>query len=124
MKPYPRNIIDYVPITPIYKRQDVVKQTRYSPYRIISNLEPVMLEIKLTNSISKNETYRGYYYTTQKNETLYQIAKNYYNNESFFWIIAKANLLKNDATAILPQGITLKIPLLSELSSNNGYWNM
>lgn len=52
MKPYPRNKIDYTPITPIYAKQDTAKQSRYSPYRLITNLDPIALEIKLTNSIS------------------------------------------------------------------------
>lgn len=123
MKPYPRNKINYIPITPIYAKQDTAKQSRYSPYRLITNLDPIALEIKLTNSISSNETYRGYYYTTSRNETLYEIAKNYYNSESYWWIIAKANGLKNDGVSILSQGVTLRIPLFSELTRQGGYFN-
>lgn len=124
-KAYPRNNIKFDSITPIYEQNDMLnKESRYSIYRIISNLNFPALEIKLTNSISKNETYKGYYYTTTKNETLYQIAKKYYGNEQFYWIIAKANGLKNDGISIIDKNVTLVIPLMSELQDTGGYFDM
>lgn len=125
MKPYPRNEINFKPITPNYVTYDTPYLTsRYSTYRKIDNLNFPVLEIKLTNSISSNETYKGYYYTTKKNETLYQIAKDYYDSEDYWWIIAKANGLKNNGIQALEQGITLNIPAFSELTGPGGYFSV
>lgn len=124
MKPYPRNNINYNVTTPIYTAYDALnKNSRYSVYKKIDNLDFPVLEIKLTNSISNNETFKGYYYTTQNKETLYQIAKNYYDDESYYWIIAKANGLKNDGIQVLEQGTTLVIPTFSELTTPGGYFS-
>ena len=60
MKPYPKNNISYEPITPIYVTNNIAnKDSRYSTYRIIDNLPDKALEIKLTNSISRNKTFNG-----------------------------------------------------------------
>lgn len=121
---YPKNNICFNIPTPIYTVNNTVgRESRYSIYRKIDNLDFPALEIKLTNSISQNETYRGYYYTTTENETLYQVAKKYYDNENFWWIIAKANGLKNSGISILDKGITLSIPAYIELSNKGGYFN-
>ena len=123
MKPYPKNNIKYKPITPIYiKNTTQYKESRYSTYRVIDNLPYNALEVKLTNSISQNETYNGFYYTTSKNETLYEISKKYYGSEKFYWIIAKANGLKNNGISILPQDVTLIVPSYTELQIDGGYF--
>lgn len=123
MKPYPKNNIDYKPITPIYaKNTTKYGESRYSTYRVVDNLTDNALEIKLTNSISQNDTYNGFYYTTTKNETLYEIAKKYYDSEKFYWIIAKANGLKDNALSVLPLGTTLTIPSFVELQIDGGYF--
>lgn len=125
MKPYPRNEIKYKPITPIYIRNDTAnKESRYSTYRVIDNTQRRELEIKLTNSISRNDTFNGYYYTTTKRETLYEIAKQYYDKESFYWIIAKANGIKDDGLCIIEKGVTLVIPNYIELQKDGGYFNV
>lgn len=124
MKPYPRNNINYNVITPTYEKGNINIVSRYSIYKRITNLPFEALEIKLTNSISKNETYRGYYYTTTKNETLYQIAKKYYDDENYWWIIAKANNLQNDGISILEPNITLSIPAFMELTTTGGYFSV
>lgn len=122
-RPYPRNNVDYDVITPTYRRNTINTLSRYSVYREITNLPFLALEIKLSNSISKNETYKGYYYTTTRNETLYQIAKKYYGNENYYWVIAKANNLKNEGIAILESNITLVIPAFIELTTAGGYFS-
>lgn len=125
MKPYPRNNITEKPITPVYiKNTTPYQESRYSVYRVIDNLPKDALEIKLTNSISQNETFDGYYYTTTQNETLYSIAKKYYNNEKFYWVIAKANGMKDDKLAIIPRNTTLVIPALAELQNDGGYFSI
>ena len=124
MKPYPRNNVNYNVITPTYEKGNINIVSRYSIYKRITNLPFEALEIKLTNSISKNETYRGYYYTTTKNETLYQIAKKYYDDENYWWIIAKANNLQNDEISILEPNITLSIPAFMELTTTGGYFSV
>lgn len=123
MKPYPKNNISYEPITPIYVTNNIAnKDSRYSTYRIIDNLPDKALEIKLTNSISRNKTFNGYYYTTKENETLYSIAKLYYDKEEFYWIIAKANGLKDSGITIIPKNTTLVIPNYIELQKDGGYF--
>ena len=123
MKPYPKNNISYEPITPIYVTNNITnKDSRYSTYRIIDNLPDKALEIKLTNSISRNKTFNGYYYTTKENETLYSIAKLYYDKEEFYWIIAKANGLKDSGITIIPKNTTLVIPNYIELQKDGGYF--
>lgn len=126
MKPYPKNNITYKPITPIYAKNTKTSLTnsRYAIYRLIDNLPYKALEIKLTNSISKNASYNGYYYTTTKNETLYEIAKKYYDDESLYWIIAKANGLSDNYISIIPKDVTLVIPNYSELQIDGGYFSV
>lgn len=122
MKPYPRNNINYDIVTPTYEKSVVNVTSRYSVYRQITNLPFKALEIKLSNSISKNTTYQGYYYTTTQNETLYQISKKFYNTENYWWIISKANSLKDDDISIIPPGVTLSIPVFIELTKTGGYF--
>lgn len=126
MKPYPKNNIMYKPITPIYTKNTKTSLTnsRYAIYRLIDNLPYKALEIKLTNSISRNVSYNGYYYTTTKNETLYEIAKKYYDDESLYWIIAKANGLSDNYISTIPKDITLVIPNYSELQIDGGYFSV
>ena len=80
-------------------------------------------EIRLTNSISRNATYKGYYYTTTRNETLYEIANKYYDNEDYYWILAKANGLKDSKLSSLKPNTTIIIPSLSELQVPGGYFS-
>lgn len=123
MKPYPNNSIKFDVITPEYKSNTTQnKDSRYSIYRVIDNLPNDTLEVRLINSISKNSTYKGYYYTTRSRETLYSIAKKYYDKESFYWIIAKANGLKDDGLSVIPIGTTLVIPNYIELQKSGGYF--
>lgn len=125
MKPYPRNNIQYKPITPMYiSNPTSIKTSRYSMYRVIDNAPKDELEIRLTNSISKNPTFNGYYYTTTKRETLYEIAKTYYDNEDYYWIIAKANGIKDDGLSVIEKGVTLIIPNYVELQKSGGYFNV
>lgn len=123
MIPYPRNNINYTPITPIYtKNTTKFQESRYYPYRIIDNLPRDALEIKLTNSISQNKTFNGYYYTTENNETLYSIAKKYYDREDFYWILAKANGIRDNGLSIIPKGTTIVVPNYIELQKEGGYF--
>ena len=123
MKPYPRNNIDYVIPTPEYTNQSINMNSRYSTYRIITNLPFNVLEVKLRNLITTNKSFRGYYYTTSQPETLYQIAKKYYNNENYYWIIAMTNNLKNDKLTVVEPQTTVIIPALTELTNTNGYFS-
>lgn len=125
MTAYPNNKIDFKVISPEYIKNDTSnKQSRYSVYRKITNLPFQALEVKLLNTISKNPTYEGYYYTTKENETLQQISKKYYNTERLWWVIAKANNLKNENLITLNKNITIVIPQLLELTKENGYFNL
>ena len=58
MKPYPRNNIDYVIPTPEYTNQSINMNSRYSIYRIITNLPFNVLEVKLRNLITTNKSFR------------------------------------------------------------------
>lgn len=123
MKPYPKNNIKYDVITPTYiKNSTANKESRYSMYRIIDNTKSNILEVKLFNSITQNETFNGYYYTTKQNETLYSIAKKYYDKEDFYWIIAKANSIKDDGLSVIAKNTTLIIPNYIELQKSGGYF--
>lgn len=123
MRPYPRNDIKYVPITPKYiKNPTAYKDSRYSVYRVIDNENKKSLEIHISNSISKNPTYNGYYYTTTKNETLYSIAKKYYGKEQYYWILAKANGIKDGGLSTIPKGTTIVVPNYVELQKDGGYF--
>lgn len=125
MTTYPNNKIDFKVISPEYIKNDTSnKQSRYSVYRKITNLPFQALEVKLLNTISKNPTYEGYYYTTKENETLQQISKKYYNTERLWWVIAKANNLKNESLITLNKNMTIVIPQLLELTKENGYFNL
>ena len=62
-------------------------------------------------------------YLFLRNETLYSIAKKYYDKESYYWIIAKANGLKDKNISVIKKGVTLVIPNLSELQKEGGYFN-
>lgn len=124
MKPYPKNIINYTPISPVYRRNmDEREDSRYYVYRLYDNSPKTAMEVRLTNAISKNPTFQGYYYTTVKYETLYEIANVYYGDESLYWVLAKANQLKDKSLSTLPPGTTIVIPLLSELSVTGGYFS-
>ena len=123
MKPYPKNNIKYDVITPTYIKNSIAnKESRYSMYRIIDNTKSNILEVKLFNSITQNETFNGYYYTTKQNETLYSIAKKYYDKEDFYWIIAKANSIKDDGLSVIAKNTTLIIPNYTELQKSGGYF--
>lgn len=125
MKAYPENNIKYNPVDPLYvKNTTPYQESRYSPYRIIDNQNNKALEIKLASGISKNDTYKGYYYTTVKNETLYEIAKKYYDNEKFYWVIAKANGIKDDLLSVVPPNTTVIVPNISELQKEGGYYTV
>lgn len=123
MKTYPQNNIDYNIETPVYRDNTKSESdSRYSIYNIIDNLPFDVLEVKIANKISNNKTYNGYYYTTTNNETLYSIAKRYYNKESLYWVIAKANGLKNNGLSIIPMNTTVIVPNLLELQKTGGYF--
>ena len=125
MRPYPKNNINYTPVNPYYINNPTPnKDSRYSIYRVVDNLNNKALEIKLTNSISKNSTYSGYYYTTTQNETLYSIAKKYYNDEKFYWILAKANGFKDNGLSVIPKNTTIVVPNYVELQKDGGYFTM
>lgn len=125
MRPYPINNINYTPIVPQYKRNNInVGMSRYYVYHLLDNMKPEPAhEVRLTNSISSNRTFRGYYYTTTKNETLYEIAEKYYGSEDYYWILAKANQFKDDKLSSIKIGTTIVVPLLSELQAEGGYFS-
>lgn len=125
MIPYPRNDVNYDIVTPVYVNNSTAEQnSRYSIYRQLTNFDFSALEIKLINKISKNKTYKGYYHTTKEKETLYSIAKKYYDNESLWWVIAKANNYKDSKLCVIDKGTTIVIPSFSELTADNGYFNL
>lgn len=125
MVPYPRNNIEYDIVTPVYIPNDTAdNDSRYSIYRKITNFDFSALEIKLASTISKNKTYKGYYYTAKTNTTVYDVAKQYYDNETLWWVIAKANGLKNDKLCKITKGTTIVIPSISELNQDGGYFNL
>lgn len=127
MLPYPsNNDIKIKPAVPHYKLNPTKdKNSRYSIYSVIDNNNYKSLEIKLIKGISTNATYKGYYHKTTKNETLYAIAKKYYNSEEYYWILAKANGLRNDGLTTIPKNTVIIVPNMSELQNiNGGYYSL
>lgn len=123
MRPYPDNKIDIKAITPVYVSNEVLSKTsRYSTYRVVDNQPFRALEIRLTRAISKQPSFRGYYYTTTENETLFSIAKKYYDREDLYWIIAKVNNLKDSGLTIVKKGDTVVVPNYAELQNEGGYF--
>lgn len=126
MLPYPNNSIKIKPAVPQYRLNPTKnKNSRYSIYNIIDNNKYKSLEIKLIKGISVNNTYKGYYYKTTKNETLYAIAKKYYSSEDYYWILAKANGLRNDGLTTIPKDTVIIVPNISELQNiKGGYYSL
>lgn len=126
IKPYPINNINYTPITPKYIKNNLANsESRYSVYRIIDNNPDAKqsLEIRINSAISGNTTFNGYYYTTTENENLYSIAKKYYNNEKYYWVLAKTNGIKDDGLSVISRNTTIIVPNLIELQKENGYFS-
>lgn len=70
-----------------------------------------------TYSLNKDTQYT--LYKVQKNDTLDSLALKFYNNPTYFWIIADVNNIL-DPYRKLDVGSQLKIPALNEIQFNIG----
>ena len=70
----------------------------------------------ITAQLNKNTPYS--LHKVKLNETLDSIALDYYNNPTFFWVIAYFNNIE-DVFEELELGQQLKIPTLSEITFQN-----
>lgn len=88
------------------------KLSRYSTFPFYYNTEDEKYQYG-TTSYLKNTT--GYLvHQIQSGETLDSLALNYYNNPTYYWIIADFNRIQ-DPFINLPVGFYIKIPVLSEI---------
>lgn len=66
----------------------------------------------ITNHLKNNTSYDAY--TIKKGDTLDKLALQAYNNPTLYWIIADFNRIQ-DPFITLPEGYTIKIPVISNI---------
>lgn len=94
-----------------YKNYDYF--SRYSSFPYYYNSVDKKYIYGTTSQINTNISY--ILHKVKKNETLDSIALDYYNNPTYFWVIADFNRIQ-DPYNKLEEGINLKIPSLSSIS--------
>ncbi len=94
-----------------YKSYDYF--SRYSSFPYYYNSIDKKYIYGTTSQINTNISY--ILHKVKKNETLDSISLDYYNNPTYFWVIADFNRIQ-DPYNKLEEGINLKIPSLSSIS--------
>lgn len=94
-----------------YKNYDYF--SRYSSFPYYYNSVDKKYIYGTTSQINVNVSY--ILHNVRKNETLDSIALDYYNNPTYFWVIADFNRIQ-DPYDKLQEGSSLKIPSLSSIS--------
>lgn len=97
-----------------YKDYDYL--SRYISFPYYFNVEDKKYMYGTGAQVNQNISYM--IHKVKKNETLDSIALDYYNNPTFFWVLAYFNNIE-DAFDELEIGSELKIPTLSEISFQN-----
>ena len=97
------------------KYKDYDYFSRYTSFPIYYNKENEKYIYGTTAQINPDTNYS--LYKTQRGDTLDSIALNYYNNPTFFWVIARFNNIL-DPYIKLKENIELKIPVLSDVTFN------
>lgn len=96
-------------------------ESRYSKYRQIVENENTWLETFNSSVIPKTDDDKYHIVTTQQIGRLDLIANQYYNNPSFYWVIALANDIIDPF--IIDAGTILRIPATSTLYGKDGVLN-
>lgn len=94
-----------------YKDYDYL--SRYTSFPFYYNEEDRKYVYGVTSQLNQNITY--VLHEVKDNETLDTLALDYYNNPTFFWIIADFNHIQ-DPFLKLEIGSKLKIPTLNEVN--------
>ena len=94
-----------------YKSYDYL--SRYSSFPCYYNIEDKKYIQGITNWLKESSTY--ILHKVAPGETLDSIALDNYSNSTFFWVIADYNKIR-DPYKRLPEGLTLKLPTLSDIS--------
>lgn len=94
-----------------YKDYDYL--SRYTSFPFYYNEEDRKYVYGVTSQLNQNITY--VLHEVKVNETLDTLALDYYNNPTFFWIIADFNHIQ-DPFLKLEIGSKLKIPTLNEVN--------
>ena len=94
-----------------YKDYDYL--SRYTSFPFYYNEEDRKYVYGVTSQLNQNVTY--VLHEVKANETLDTLALDYYNNPTFFWIIADFNHIQ-DPFLKLEIGSKLKIPTLNEVN--------
>lgn len=87
--------------------------SRYSSFPFYYNTEDKKYIYGTTSQLNQDITY--ILYKVKANDTLDSIALDYYNNPTFFWIIADFNQIQDPFIQLI-EGTEIKIPTLSEIS--------
>lgn len=94
-----------------FKTYDYV--SRYSSFPFYYNTQDRKYVYGTTSQLNQDITY--ILYKVKARDTLDSIALDYYNNPTFFWIIADFNQIQDPYTELV-EGTQIKIPTLSEVS--------
>lgn len=94
-----------------FKTYDYV--SRYSSFPFYYNTQDRKYVYGTTSQLNQDITY--ILYEVKARDTLDSIALDYYNNPTFFWIIADFNQIQDPYTELV-EGTQIKIPTLSEVS--------
>ena len=104
---------------------NVLTQKSYIQYQKLSRYNNIpyyyhKLDNKYVYATGYNLDINTPFITTivQKNDTLDSLALQYYNNPTYFWIIADFNRI-NDPYTQLIEGTTIKIPSFSAIRFTN-----
>lgn len=94
-----------------FKTYDYV--SRYSSFPFYYNTQDRKYVYGTTSQLNQDITY--ILYKVKARDTLDSIALDYYNNPTFFWIIADFNKIQDPYTKLI-EGTQIKIPTLSDIS--------
>lgn len=87
--------------------------SRYSSFPFYYNVEDKKYIYGVTSQLNQNSTY--ILHKVKPNDTLDTLALDYYNNPTFFWIIADFNQIQDPYLPLIIDS-QLKIPTLNEVN--------
>lgn len=100
---------------------DILKDKKYKEYKKVSRYSPIPYYYNIVDnkfiygtSLNLDETTAHRVHKVMPNDTLDSLALYYYNNPTFYWIIADFNKIK-DPFIELEEGRLLKIPTFSSI---------
>lgn len=97
-------------INKTYKKYN--RLSRYSPFPIYFNSEDGKYVCGTTSHLNNNTSY--ILHTVDRGDTLDYLSLHYYNNPTYFWIIADFNRIQNPLEP-LTVGDSIKIPAFANI---------